>query len=152
MSNDFLANLKNIIPPVPQATRLPVPRNYTLEELRDLNDALRKAAASNSASAFVERIAQQVRTFESALDPEHEVGASLVNFGQAQTIHVQTITALEPSLLVVDGLSGDRAPVQLLQHVSQISFLLVRVRRLDPDEPRRPIGFVVGPGSAPTAA
>jgi hypothetical protein len=35
--------------------------------------------------------------------------------------------------------NGD--PVELIQHVSQISILLMKLKRSDPEAPKRPIGF-----------
>jgi len=120
---------------------IPNIRNFQLEELTRLNAQIEWAAQANSAGAFVGHIAQQVRAFESALDSGSEVGAYLVSFGQAVTVHVSSILAVEPSLIVIEGRVADGEPVRLVQHVSQISFLLVKVKRLSPDEPRQPIGF-----------
>ena len=36
------------------------------------------------------------------------------------------------------------APVELIQHVSQISVLLMKLPRRDPDKPKKPIGFHAG--------
>jgi hypothetical protein len=38
----------------------------------------------------------------------------------------------------------DGDAVELIQHVSQISFLAVKVPKLNPDEPKRPFGFEQG--------
>jgi hypothetical protein len=127
----------------------PIPiRNYQLEELARLNGQIEQAAAANSAGAFVRHIAAQVQAFEKALDQASEVGAYLVAFGQSLLIHVRSIRAIEPSLVVIEGTTGQDDPVKLVQHTSQLNFLLVKAERLDPDEPRRPIGFTVEEAAA----
>lgn len=114
------------------------------QELQDLNDQIRRAAAAGSATAFLNRIAAQVADFESGLDASSEVAAVLASFGQAITIHVTAFVAMEPSLIVVQGRTPQGEPVRLVQHLTQISFLLVSATKLDPESPRRQIGFHTG--------
>ena len=61
-----------------------------------------------------------------------------------ETEHVGHVTGLgyiEPSLILFIGHHDDRRLIELVQHVSKISFLLTVLRRMNPDEPRRKIGF-----------
>ena len=46
-------------------------------------------------------------------------------------------------MVIFKGRTDDAQPVRLIQHMSQLSFLLTRVPRLNPEEERRPIGFKV---------
>ena len=49
------------------------------------------------------------------------------------------------------GLTDDKKPICLIQHVSQLSFVLTALPKLDPDKPKRRYGF--GPPEAtPPAA
>jgi hypothetical protein len=103
--------------------------------------SLQQVAQARSAEGYAERLLVEVRQFEARLDAEHEVGARLVSFGQALQFHVLSIGFIEPSLIVFEGLTSAREPVRLVQHVIQISFLLMAVPRLEPDKPKQPIGF-----------
>lgn len=96
----------------------------------------------NLASEFKKRLIKWVNEFDASLDSEHEVGARLVSFGQTVTIHLLDIGYWNPSLIVFRGTRENGEPAELIQHVSQISVLLVKVKRLDPTTPKRPIGFV----------
>jgi hypothetical protein len=80
-------------------------------------------------------------SFDEELDQDHEVGMKLVTYGQAVTIHVTKLGFFNPSLIMFFGDTEDGDRVQLIQHVSQISFLLVALPKLNPDEPKRPFGF-----------
>lgn len=93
------------------------------------------------ASALYQQIIKEVQRFENMLDLEHEVGMRLVNFGQSIQFHVTGIDYRDPHLFFFYGFLDNGAPVKLIQHVSQLSFLLVKVKRLTPNEPKRPIGF-----------
>ena len=93
------------------------------------------------ASDFHKRLVNLVNDFDATLDNEHEVGARLVSFGQAITFHVHDIGYWNPSLIVFHGQTDDGQPVELIQHVSQISVLLTKLRRKNPKAPKKPIGF-----------
>ena len=116
----------------------------------DLTETLEKAAAgiraeklAQSAEGLLLRLAESIKEFEARLDPDVEVGISLASFGQTITIHVKAIGCIDPNLIVVEGLTAASEPVQLVQHMSQLSFLLMRVPRLAPETPRQPIGFSI---------
>lgn len=95
----------------------------------------------NLASDFYCRLIQWVNDFHRSLDEEHEVGARLVNFGQSVTFHVDDIGYWNPSLISFKGKNGNGESVELIQHVSQISILLVALKRENSTQPKRPIGF-----------
>src|SRR5215831_13704823 len=86
-----------------------------------------------------EALQSYVAAFEAALDEEQEVGARLVTFGQSVTLHVRSIGFSKPNIVTFVG-TCDGQRVQLIQHVSQLSFLLVAMRKLGP-KPNR-IGFI----------
>ena len=108
-----------------------------------LDKAMAQSAEARTAGGLVKRVMSQIQEFEAALDLEHEVGIQLVSFGQAVVIHVQNIGYIQPNLVLFAGMTDDKKPMKLIQHMSQLSFLLTAVPRLDPDAKRRPIGFLV---------
>jgi hypothetical protein len=116
----------------------------SLQDFQRNTDITGKIAEARSAEGFVKRIMREIRAFESSLDPAHEVGIRLVSFGQALTFTVTRIAFIEPSLITFHGLTTAQEPVQLVQHVNQISFLLMKVQRLEPEKPKKPIGFSWG--------
>lgn len=93
----------------------------------------------NSAESFRERLVSWINDFDKELDSEHEVGVRLVNFGQTVTFHLEKIGHWNPSLISFSGFNDSGEPVELIQHVSQISILLMKVKRRDITKPR--IGF-----------
>jgi hypothetical protein len=96
----------------------------------------------NLASEFYRRLVDWINNFDANLDQEHEVGVRLVNFGQSVTFHLQNLGFRNPSLISFHGITEQDEPVELIQHVSQISILLMRMKRQDASKPKRPIGFV----------
>lgn len=104
-------------------------------------DLVRPPKDHNLADEFHHRLINWINDFHKSLDDEHEVGARLVNFGQAVTFHVEDIGYWNPSLISFHGKNELGEPVELIQHVSQISILLVAMKRENIEKPKRPIGF-----------
>lgn len=95
----------------------------------------------NFADEFHMRLIEWINDFHRSLDEEHEVGARLVSFGQSVTIHIEGIGYWNPSLILFQGKNANGESVELIQHVSQISVLLVALKRENLSQPKRPIGF-----------
>lgn len=81
-----------------------------------------------------------IKDFESSLDSEHEVGLILTNFGQSITMQVTEISYEESVLMIFKGYVNGRMST-LIQHVSQLNFLLTSIEK-EPNKPKHPIGFI----------
>jgi len=113
------------------------------ENVHSINH-LAEISRASTAREFCARIHTQMKKFDEALDQAHEIGMMLVTFGEAIIIHVARQGYHNPSLIFFHGVTEDGNEVQLVQHVSQTSFVLVKLPRLHPDEPKRPFGFEQG--------
>lgn len=111
------------------------------DPLRHLIAPISMPASSslNPAQWMHERIVRSINDFEAALDQDHEVGARLVTFGVDVTIHIDDVGYWGPDIIIFHGVNRDRKPVQLLQHISQLSVLLIAVDVIE--KPARRIGF-----------
>ena len=86
-----------------------------------------------------ERVVRWINDFEQSLDQDHEVGARLVTFGANTTFHIDDVGYWGPDIITFYGTGEDGKKVQLLQHISQLSVLLVAVDKVAPKAKR--IGF-----------
>lgn len=125
----ILSSVATPIPPM-MSHNIPIPSNPVVSRL----DA-------ELASAFYKRLSDYVISFEKELKPDEEVGLRLVSFGETVSIHVEDIGYSNPSLICFYGTNEHGKNMQLIQHVSQISFLLTAVPRIDPSRER--IGFTL---------
>lgn len=98
-------------------------------------------AEANLASEFYNRLGDHIQMFDADLDQDQETGIRLVSFGQTITFRVTSIGFQNPSLILFNGSTDDGNKITLIQHVTQISFLLMAMPRLKPDEPKKPFGF-----------
>ena len=94
----------------------------------------------NMADYSYEVILRRIKEFEETLDDDHEVAVKLASFGQSVTMVVSGLGFSNPSTLVFYGFVGDQRAT-LIQHMSQLNFLLLAVRKADPEKPPRRIGF-----------
>lgn len=93
----------------------------------------------NPAEWMYERLGEYIKDFENELDEDHEIGARLVSFGQSVTFHIENVGYYGPDIISFDGINAEGERVQLIQHISQLSVLLVAMKKQS-NKPRR-IGF-----------
>ena len=89
-----------------------------------------------------EVIMHRIKDFEEELDDEHEIAIQLTSFGKDILMNVTDIGYSNPSTLVFYGfVNGQNAT--LIQHMSMLNFLLLAVKKPEPEKPARRIGFYV---------
>ena len=116
-------------------------QNLRIPNFDHLNELLEEERDSHRASGFNKRLVQWINDFHRSLDEDYEAGACLTTFGQSVTFHIANISYWNPALILFKGFTEEGNPVELIQHISQISILLVKLKRKKPEEPKRPIGF-----------
>lgn len=95
----------------------------------------------NRADIVFRNIMEQIQKFESQLEPSQGMQFILMGLGQSVSVSVEHIEFKNPNLVFFFGKLNNQK-VQLIQHVSQLNFLLVAVSTEDvPVKERRPIGF-----------
>lgn len=107
-------------------------------EIRRLADLKPVPVGTDSETQF-EILKQYIEEFQNSLDSEHEVGMLLTNFGQNILLRVTYISYESPVLMIFKGFVNDKEST-LVQHVSQLNFLLTSIEK-EPDRPKRKIGF-----------
>ncbi|MFJ7935099.1 DUF6173 family protein [Sporosarcina sp. NPDC096371] len=97
----------------------------------------------NDAAAIANQVVAAVNAYNRNLNPNEEVGLMLTSFGQTLTVNITGIGIIGTKLIIIKGfLTNNNAPVELLQHVSQLNFLLVSLKRENPQEVKKHIGFM----------
>jgi hypothetical protein len=100
-----------------------------------------RGGAANDAEWMYKRLVEFIKDFEAQLDDDHEIGARLVSFGQNVTFHIDDMGYYGPDIITFYGKNESQQYVQLIQHISQLSVLLVAMEKVA-DKPRR-IGFAL---------
>jgi len=96
---------------------------------------------TKKASKLFERLVEHIVRFEENLAPELQVGGRLVSSGDI-TFSIEDIGFWNPDVIIFYGTLPDGSKIELVQHVSQLSVLLVAVPRKEKVTiPKRKIGF-----------
>jgi hypothetical protein len=94
----------------------------------------------NDPDEYRNAILRAISNFEKTLDANHEVALNLASFGQTITLEVTEVRSEWPLMIhFIGNLNGKSA--HLIQHVSQLSFLIISIDKPDPQKETRRIGF-----------
>ena len=121
-------------------------RNFgkDLDKLREpLSEASKKsgsvageAALSSSAADMVRSLIMRVVEFDKALPAEQETAVRLFAAGAEIELVLEDVASLGSSVLVFSGKTPAGATLEVVQHVSQLSFVLAGRSRASAAEPR----------------
>jgi hypothetical protein len=124
MNDNLLDGIRRTQKMLAELNQVPLRRNYQLADYQ------------------YEILMRSIHEFESELDDNYEIAVQLASFGQTIVMQVTDIGYSNPALIHFHGyINGQKS--QLIQHVSQLNFLLMAVPKADPTRPANRIGFVV---------
>lgn len=84
---------------------------------------------------------KMVIDYQSKLSETEDVAMSIVSF-DSTTLIVDSIGYIGYNLVCFHGEDTSGKPLELIQHVQQLNFLLMVVPKPEPEVPKRQIGFV----------
>ncbi len=122
--------------------RIPEYPDESAIKVAELTKRFTDFSSANCASNLAKQLHLEMQKFDDSLDTEHEVGVKLVSFGENITFYVSDISYCDPSLIMFHGFTNNGEPVKLIQNVSQISFVLIVLPKLEPEKPKQTIGFI----------
>ena len=94
----------------------------------------------SAAECMFKKLMAHIADFERVLNPDQEVGASMVSFGD-KPFYISGIGYHGNDMIIFYGTSTTGEPVKLMQHVTQTNVMLtVMVRQKDHKQAKR-IGF-----------
>jgi hypothetical protein len=93
----------------------------------------------NMAKYAVDAVYKEILDFEASLDDNHEMGMSIVGGPAGVCLHVREIYRYGTDKLVFDGMNSDGSPLRLMQHLSQLNFLMISTKKIGQTAAR--IGF-----------
>ena len=88
-----------------------------------------------------EKIVERINEFEANLPDDMQAGGKFITFG-SEAFAIESVNYQNPNILIFSGTTAEGETVQLIQHTSQLNLLLLAVKRSNPEEPRRKIGYL----------
>ena len=89
--------------------------------------------------AFV-RLSKLIEDFEKGLDPDEEIGATVVGLPGDATLAFDEVGFWAPDMILFSGRNADGKPVRVVQHYTSVNVML-NVSRKPEERPARRIGF-----------
>ena len=83
----------------------------------------------NPAKSTYERLTQYINGFEKTCADDQEVGVRLFSHNTSITLHLRDMSYYGSDILCFNGLNEPGEELQLIQNVSQLSVLLVPLKR-----------------------
>lgn len=96
----------------------------------------------STAQIVAENLYQEILNYQTNLSNTEDVAMSIVKFNESITLFVDSIGYIGYNLVRFGGKDSSGKPLELIQHVSQLNFLLMVVPKPEPEVPKRKIGFV----------
>lgn len=114
--------------------------NEIMERQRH-NEHERQAENSGryDAADIFKHLMRRVQEFQSGLAENEEIGLQLANFGLAAQLHIRSVGYKNPNLVEFHGVDSNDNEATLVQHISQLNFMLIALKPLEEHAYR--IGF-----------
>lgn len=96
-----------------------------------------------NANILYEQLVERIKKFDNSINEDYEIGVKLACYGTPFQFYLTGLGYENPYLIIFKGLLEDGSPIELLQHVSQINFVLIKLRKQEPEKPKRKIGFMI---------
>jgi len=86
-------------------------------------------------------VMKRIEDHQNSIQENEELGLKLANFGEASQIHIRSIGYKNPNIIEFTGINPDGNTVTLIQHISQLNFMIVSLKAFEEKAFR--IGFKV---------
>jgi hypothetical protein len=132
--------ISDFVPKTFRAPNISAPIDHIIEAKRADNERQAINAGRFDAEEIFRHLMHRVSEFEGSLEDDEELGLQLANFGVAATIHIRNIRFKNPNLIEFSGIDIDGNNTMLVQHISQLNFMLSALKPVAEEKPFR-MGF-----------
>jgi len=94
----------------------------------------------SAAECMFKKLMAHIADFERGLNPDQEVGASMVSFGQ-KPFYIGGIGYHGNDMIIFYGVSMTGEPIKLMQHVTQTNVMLTVMTKREGHKQAKRIGF-----------
>ena len=95
----------------------------------------------NTAPVIAQKLYEALCSYQELLPDEDDMVLAVAHFGETVNIIVNKVGYIGYNLIVFYGEDSYGKPQKLIQHISQLDFLLSAQPKEIPEAPRRQIGF-----------
>ena len=131
------------IDPTTLATTAAIQRQFA-ERARQTQTMVNAAAIQEGSTAeyVANYLYEEILKYQANLPEADDVALQVVHFNQSTLIFVENIGYIGYNMVCFHGTDGQGKPLELIQHINQLNFLLTVVPKPVPEQPKRKIGFI----------
>ena len=118
-------------------------QNSQIQERQNDFLTANKVIADSTAEKILLEIQKVYQDFEISSDKKSDIGIVISCFGNSYTMHAEKISCNGINLITFTGKDENNNPIVLVQHVSQLNFLLTTLSPLNFEHPKNKIGFTI---------
>ena len=107
-------------------------------------EEVRRIAITSTAAYTAEYIYKSILEFSETIDDSYDVGIQVTALGSAVQVYLTDVNYFDPHLIIFNSESQDGTIIKIVQHVTQLNYALIALKRLKPQNPKREIGFSKG--------
>lgn len=124
---------------IPASIQKQVDQNYKNRQI-EVNAS--KIQVGSTAEQVAMHLYNEVQRYQASLPDDQDVAMMLTQFNESVQVLVKGIGYSGYNLVCFHGEDNNGKPLELIQHVQQLNFLLTVVSKPEPETPKRQIGFV----------
>lgn len=124
---------------IPASIQKQVDQNYKNRQI-EVNAS--KIQVGSTAEQVAMHLYNEVQRYQANLPDDQDVAMMLTQFNESVQVLVKGIGYSGYNLVCFHGEDNNGKPLELIQHVQQLNFLLTVVSKPEPETPKRQIGFV----------
>jgi len=107
----------------------------------DTEEEVRRIAIGSTAAHTAEYIYKSILEFSETIDDGYDVGIRVTSLGSSIKVYLIDVNYYDPHLIIFNSESQDGTIIKIVQHVTQLNYALIALKKLEPKNPKRQIGF-----------
>jgi len=138
----------NCKPEIPQICIPYITQNQSCTESQESSkqvgsekEEVRRIAISSTAAHTAEYIYKSILEFSETIDDSYDVGIQVTTLGSAVQVYLTDVNYYDPHLIIFNSEGQDGTIIKIVQHVTQLNYALIALKKLKPQSPKREIGF-----------
>jgi hypothetical protein len=104
-------------------------------------EEVRHITIGSTAAHTAEYIYNSILDFSETIDDSYDVGMQVTSLGSSVKVYLTDVNYYDPHLIIFNSESEDGTIIKIVQHVTQLNYALVALKKLEPEKPKRKIGF-----------
>lgn len=123
--------------------KINMPNLDAIQKVAQENEDVRRIALTSTAEETAKYIYNSILEFSSQIGENSEVGLQVTTLGSGIQVYLSELSYHNPHLIIFGSENPDGTKLRIVQHVTQLNYALIAMPKIEPEKPKRKIGFNV---------